>query len=126
MRSPGHQQHPEHQVREKHLPQKLRAQLGADVLAESTDVIEVDEDGNPARYYFPREAVRMDTLERSATTTHCPFKGDATYFTMTLWDGKVEDVAWSYEHPYDEHGALAGRIAFDADRIPDLQFKTGA
>jgi uncharacterized protein (DUF427 family) len=45
---------------------------------------------------------------------------------MKLWDGKVEDVAWSYEHPYDEHGALAGCIAFDDSKIPDLQFKAAA
>jgi uncharacterized protein (DUF427 family) len=125
MRSPGHLNHPEHHVRERRMPQKLCAQLGADVFAESTDVIEVDADGYPARYYFPRAGVRMDTLERSETTTHCPFKGDATWFSMKLWDGIVDDVAWSYEQPYEEHGALAGRIAFDPDRIPELQFKDG-
>jgi uncharacterized protein (DUF427 family) len=121
MHSPAHRQHPGHAVVEKPVPGRFRARIGADVLAESDRVLEVDEDGCPARYYFPRESVRMDALQRSETHTHCPFKGDASYFAIELHDGLLEDAAWSYERPYDEHRALAGRIAFDPDRIADLQ-----
>jgi uncharacterized protein (DUF427 family) len=64
----------------------------------------------------------MDALERSDTTTRCPFKGQASYFTMR--EGHVKDAAWSYEHPYEEHGELAGRIAFDPERVSDLRFET--
>ena len=121
MHSPGHREHPEHRVLEKPVAGRFRARVGADVVADSDDVLEVDEDGSPPRYYFPRDSVRMDAMERSETRTHCPFKGDASYFTMRLYDGKLEDAAWTYEQPYDEHRALAGRIAFDQDKIPDLQ-----
>lgn len=125
MRSPGHQQHPEHQVVERRVAGPLRVQLGADVLAESADVIEVDEDGNPPRYYFPRADVRMDALTRTPETTHCPFKGDAAYFSLALGDGTMRQAAWSYEQPYDEHAALKDRIAFWSEKFEDMQFKSG-
>ena len=123
MKSPGHESHPDHKVVEVPVTGKLRVQVGADVFAESTDVIEVIEDRNPPRYYFPREDVRMDTLTRSDTHTHCAFKGDASYFSLTFGDGKVIDAAWTYETPYDEHRALAGRIAFWSEKFEDMQFK---
>jgi uncharacterized protein (DUF427 family) len=123
MKSPGHQQHPTHRLVERREPRRLRVQLGADVLAESADVIELDEDGHPRRYYFPRADVRMDALLPSETTSHCPFKGDARYFSLKFGDGVMADAAWSYEQPYDEHAAIAGRIAFWSEKFEDLQVK---
>jgi uncharacterized protein (DUF427 family) len=120
MKSPGHQQHPSHRVLEKPVSQRLRAQMGAQVLAESTAAIEVDEDRNPRRFYFPRADVRMAALVPSETRSHCPFKGDARYYSLKLGDRVLADVAWSYETPYDEHAALAGRIAFWTEKIDGL------
>jgi len=125
MKSPGHREHPEHHVTEKPVPGKMRAQLGADVLAESSDVIEVDEDRNPPRYYFPRGDVRMDRMTPSETRTYCPFKGEASYFSMELGDGPMPDAAWTIESPYDEHADLKNRIAFYSEKFEDLQFKVG-
>jgi len=123
MQSPGHREHPEHKVRQRPVPGKLRAQLGDDVLAESTRVIEVDEDGNPPRYYFPREDVRMDRMRASDTRTYCPFKGEASYFTMEFMDGRMPDAAWTLEQPYDEHADLKGRIAFYDEKFDGLRFR---
>ena len=123
MKSPGHQQHPGHKVLEKPVRGKMRAQLGADVLAESSNVIEVDEDQNPPRYYFPRADVRMDKLKPSETRTCCPFKGEASYFSMELGDGPLPDAAWTLETPYDEHADLTSRIAFYSEKFDGLQFK---
>jgi uncharacterized protein (DUF427 family) len=124
MQSPGHREHPQHKVLEKPVHGKMRAQLGADVFAESTSVIEVDEDQNPPRYYFPRQDVRMDRLAPSPTRSYCPFKGEASFFSMELGDGPLPDVAWAIETPYDEHADLKGRIAFYSEKFDGLQFKT--
>ena len=124
MKSPGHREHPEHKVLERPVPGKMRAQLGADVLAESSNVIEVDEDENPPRYYFPRGDVRMDRMTPSETHSYCPFKGEASYFSLELGDGPLPDAAWTIETPYDEHADLKSRVAFYAEKFDGLQFRT--
>src|SRR5689334_1359201 len=74
-KSPGHQQHPDHRVAERHLDQRMTVTINGEVIADSRDVIEVDEDRSPARFYFPRTDVKMDKLQPTSTTSQCPYKG---------------------------------------------------
>jgi uncharacterized protein (DUF427 family) len=124
-RSPGHKKWPDHQVREQPL-QRVTVEVNGEVIADSGDVIRVDEDGHPPRYYFPRDSVSPEKLERTATTTHCPFKGTAHYFNLRLNDRTLQDAVWSYEEPYDEHPALKDRLAFYDDRYTDIQVRPRA
>ena len=119
-KSPGHQKWPDHHVTEHHLKQKVTARMKDEVLAESTDVIRVDEDGSRVRYYFPRSDVKMEWFQSSPTTTECPFKGTASYFNVSADGRELKDAAWSYEHPYDEHADLKGRVAFYEEKNPGL------
>jgi uncharacterized protein (DUF427 family) len=109
-------------VAETRVAHKVSAFIDGRRVAESDDVIRVDETGAPPRFYFPREAVTVDKLEPSDTKTHCPFKGDASYYSITQEGRQLKDAIWSYEEPYDEHAALKGRMAFYDEKHPGITF----
>jgi uncharacterized protein (DUF427 family) len=120
-KSPGHQKWPDHHVNERKLAERVRVEANGELLADSTNVIEVAEDGSPVRYYFPRADVRMDKLARTETTTTCPFKGTAHYFSVDTGGHRLADAVWTYEEPFDEHQALKDRVAFYDDKVPELE-----
>ena len=112
---------PDHSIVERPLRKRMRVTVDGEVIAESSDVIQVDEDGSPLRFYFPRGDVKMARLERSTMTTQCPFKGTANYYNLKVGDKTIDDAVWSYEDPYEEHRGLKGRLAFYDDKIPDIE-----
>jgi uncharacterized protein (DUF427 family) len=67
--------------------------------------------------YIPIEDVDATVLRQSATASYCPYKGDAAYYSVDLGDGVVfEDLIWTYREPYPAVAAIAGRLAFYANR----------
>ncbi len=86
----------------------VRVEANGQVLAESDRAIELHETGLPTRYYLPREDVRMELLTPTDTTSFCPFKGDASYYSAP----DVEDAFWVYEAPSEEDAKpIAGLLA---------------
>lgn len=68
-------------------------------------------------FYFPRADVNMARLIRSAHTTQCPFKGEASYFHLHTEDETIENAVWSYENPLERVKQIAGYVAFCASRV---------
>jgi uncharacterized protein (DUF427 family) len=124
-KSPGHEQHPDHKVRETHLDKRVQVEVAGEVVADSRDVIRVDEDHHPPRYYFPRADVKMDKLARSETTSVCPFKGTANYYGVRAGGQLLQDIVWTYEEPYEEHADLKGRLAFWDGKLPGIEIREG-
>lgn len=125
-KSPGHQKWPDHKVHESRLDGRVTVEIGGRLVADSRNVIRVDEDHHPSRYYFSRSDVKMAHLERSEMTSQCPFKGTAHYFHVNIGDRKFPDAVWTYEEPYDEHLELSGRLAFYDDKIPEIHIQLQA
>ena len=119
-KAPGHVKWPNHKVREEHVTQPMQVRVDGEVVARSNDVIKVDEDEQPVRYYFPRADVPAARLSGSQITTECPFKGTANYFSLLAGGQTYSDAVWSYGKPFDEHVALRDRLAFDSEKIPGI------
>lgn len=119
---PGYRQYPNHRVTTEPVGVRVRVILRGEVLAESTDAVQMQEtmEGStvaPKVYYIPRQDVRMERLARSTHHTYCPFKGEASYFSLT--DGP-ENLAWSYETPYDEMAAIREHLSFYPDKVDSI------
>ena len=99
----------------------VTARWGGEVIAESRDAIVLRETGLPPRTYFPMDDVRMDLLRRTEHQTSCPFKGEASYWSIEVGGRRSEDIAWAYEDPLPARADLKGRIAFYADRLERLE-----
>lgn len=90
---------------------------GGAVLAETTRALELVEGGMTPVIYFPRADVAMALMEPSPTRSTCPWKGDASYFSVIGPAGRITDAAWSYETPLPGCEAIAGYIAFYPTRV---------
>ncbi|MBP0592474.1 DUF427 domain-containing protein [Paraburkholderia sp. LEh10] len=85
--------------------------------ADTHGALTVSETGYPDVFYFPRADVNMARLERSAHTSQCPFKGEASYFHLHTEDELIENAVWSYENPLDGVKQIAGYLAFYASHV---------
>ena len=91
--------------------------LGGTKIAESGRALVLEETGLPPRYYLPRDDVRTELLVPSSSHTTCPFKGEASYWSVEL-DGRVHaDIVWSYEQPIPAAAEIAGQMCFYNERV---------
>jgi uncharacterized protein (DUF427 family) len=93
-------------------PRRVRVMFGGEIVADSRRVKLMHEQGHLPVYYFPRGDVRRDLLEATGHTTHCPFKGDASYWSVRVGDRVVENAVWGYPEPIDSAPPLADYLAF--------------
>ena len=110
--APGYKRDPDYRVDIEACPRRVRVQFGDTMIADSTNVLVILESKHVPVYYFPRSDVDQSTLEPSELTTFCPFKGEASYWSVA-GDGNLgENAVWSYLDPFEEVLPLKGYMAF--------------
>src|ERR671920_1400527 len=93
-------------------PRRVRVVLGGETVADSRRIKLMHETRYLPVYYFPEEDVRMDLLEATDHTTRCPFKGDASYWSVRVGEKVAENAVWSYPEPIEFAPPIAGYLAF--------------
>ena len=95
----------------------VTVRVGGVTVAESDNALSLTEASYPVVQYIPIGDVDQNLLERTDTQTYCPYKGDASYYSLRTPDGATEkDLIWTYEQPYDAVGEIKGHVAFYANR----------
>ena len=112
----GHPRDPFHRVDIRRTARPVRIELDGDVLAETTRARLLCETSIPMRFYVPREDVRVP-LHASDRRTYCPYKGHASTWSVDAGGRRHENLAWSYEQPLPDAGAIAGLVAFWDERV---------
>lgn len=115
-----HPRDPYHRVDALESSRQVRVSVDGRVVAESARPVLLFETGLPTRYYLPREDVATDLLARSDTTTRCPYKGVASYFSLEAGGDRHEDLVWTYRDPTPTVGKIGGRLAFFNEKV-DLE-----
>jgi uncharacterized protein (DUF427 family) len=94
----------------------VEVRLGGRVLATTDRAMKLDETGLPSRFYLPPDDVQMDLLRPTTFHTNCPFKGEASYWSVDI-DGEIHDgIVWSYETPTAQAAEVRGMLSFYPDR----------
>jgi uncharacterized protein (DUF427 family) len=102
-------------------PNRVVVRVDGLTIADSTHALVMRAPGTPDVQYIPRSEVDMARLIRTAHATHCPYKGDAAYWSIRTGARVVENAVWSYESPHSDVAAIAGHLAFYADRVDAIE-----
>jgi uncharacterized protein (DUF427 family) len=114
----GHPRSPYARVDAIRSSRHIRVEIDGVVLAESTAPVLLFETGLPTRHYIQRTDIDFSRLERSGTTTYCPYKGmTSDYWSARIGDELREDIAWSYAYPAPEVIQIAGLVAFYDEKV---------
>jgi uncharacterized protein (DUF427 family) len=109
--------YPDHRVDLEPRDGRVTVRCGGEVLVDTAKALVVNETRHDPVLYFPREDVRMELLERTDHETFCPFKGEASYFSIVAGERREENAVWSYEDPFDQVAGLKDYVAFYPDRV---------
>jgi uncharacterized protein (DUF427 family) len=98
-------------------PKRVVVRVGKHVVADTRDAITLREAKYQLVQYIPMADVDEEVLVRTDHTSYCPFKGDATYFSVSIASARAENAVWEYLDPFPAVAAIKGRVAFYPDRV---------
>ena len=109
---PGYAKHPGYRIDFEPCAKRVRVVFNGETLADSSAVRLLHETAHIPVYYFPPEDLRLDLMERTAHSSYCPFKGDASYWSVSVGGRVAENAVWSYEAPFAEVTEISHYMAF--------------
>ncbi len=108
---------PDHPITVGKNPDRVVVKAGDQVIADTRDALSLQEASYPAVQYIPRKDVDLTLLERTEHQTYCPYKGDASYFSVLPAGAAGVNAVWTYEQPYDAVADIREYLAFYPDRV---------
>lgn len=117
MKIPG----PDHPITITPNPNRVRVVFAGRVVADTTRALSLKEASYPAVLYIPREDADLSAFERTTHASHCPYKGDAAYYSLRVGDQRAENAVWTYETPYPAVAAIREHLAFYPDRVDRIE-----
>ena len=123
--APGFVTRPDHRVDLVPENRHVKVVFGGVTIADSSAALRVEETGHGPVYYLPQKDVRIELIHSTEHHTRCPYKGEASYWTIVLPSGegsnrRSENAVWGYPSPYDEVTGLAGYYAFYPNRVDSI------
>jgi uncharacterized protein (DUF427 family) len=115
--APGFRQKPSHRITVEPFGGTVTVSFSDAVIASSQNAKVLREGDYPPVFYIPFEDIYFDFLQPTETRTHCPYKGEASYWSVSAVGEGQRDVMWAYLSPYDEMQAIKGHGAFYPDRV---------
>jgi uncharacterized protein (DUF427 family) len=113
MKLPG----PDHPIMITPSKQRVRVRFGGKIIADTTQALTLKEASYPPVYYIPRTDADMSLLKATDRSTHCPYKGDASYFSISAGAGTADNAVWSYERPFPAMAEIKDHLAFYPDKV---------
>ncbi|ONI71471.1 hypothetical protein BWI15_14915 [Kribbella sp. ALI-6-A] len=111
---------PDHPITVRKNPDRVVVKVNGQVLADSRSALSLQESSYPAVQYIPRADVDFNLLERTEYTTYCPYKGEASYYSVLPLDKTGINAVWTYEQPYDAVADIRDHVAFYTELV-DLE-----
>ena len=117
MKLPG----PDHPITITPKGRRVRVAFAGRVVADTTRALTLKEAGYKPVFYIPRADADMSSLTRTSHSSHCPYKGDASYFTIVADGRAAENAVWSYEHPFPAMAEIKEYLAFFPKRVDTIE-----
>src|ERR1700676_5577913 len=111
---------PDHPISIERDTERVIVSVAGRVIADTRDALTLREASYPAVQYIPRRDVDMAALTRSEHTTYCPYKGDASYYSIPAGGGRSLNAVWTYETPFEAMAQIKDYVAFYPDRVDEI------